>query len=73
MAKNGYMLSGTMTPVDINSEEFKEKCKKYSETRKRGHTILTNSKKYANITVEELDKLFKNGCIVSIDIDFSDR
>lgn len=68
MAEQKYLMSGTLTPVDINSEEFKKEAdEQWKKTKKQGYSIITDSKEHANLTLKEIDKLHKDACIVSDD------
>lgn len=70
MVKNDHPLSGTMTPIDINSEEFKKKADEmWKKIKKQGYMTSTNIKEYENLSPDEVRKKFKNLCTISIDIE----
>ena len=62
------LVGGDLSPIDIHSEEFKKRCEARRKKRKeQGYLIITNDKRYENITRDELRELFKGGRVVSID------
>lgn len=62
------LVGGDLSPIDIHSEEFKKKADElWKKTKKQGYLIITNDKEHANITQEELQEMFKDGRVISVD------
>lgn len=68
MTEQKYLMSGILAPVDINSEEFKKEAdERWKKTKKQGYSVITDSKEHANLTLKEIDELYKDARIISDD------
>lgn len=67
MEEKDYLVSGIMTPVDINSEDFQKECEKLKKEKKQGCIIVTNVEEHKDLTSEQIkEKIKKHPHILSI-------